>query len=376
MMKTNKGLLLLIAFALLAGVAFLVSRQTEPTAAGAIKQGDPLITVDPAIIASVEVIGATTSRVISVDQKWVFPEVANYPADVDALRGFVHELMDAKVGSTVVGGTELLEELGLGDSATLVKLASADGEVLAELHLGDSREGQSAGPMGFAPSGGTYVRIQGGPVVLTDAPFVGLPSSSSSWMKRRLTALPPAEIESISVNDDVNLLVKGFSTFELPGIATNKQLNSTTAGQLARAFQFLDFKEVVTGTDSFEATTRIQVRGNDGIILNVDLGEENENGVLYRQSADYIEPSAPTPETVAQDVAEDAENRESKVAEALATALAAHQDNVDAAKKTVKELNAKSKWTFRISSNAARSMRQSMESLQEDIPELEQPVEE
>ncbi len=247
----------------------------------------PLLALDDSRVAALvlETPGTPPLRVERRDNHWVLPAAASFPVDFTRFRGFVRSIMDLKAGSTVFGGEQLLEELGLREGeATVLRFLAEDGEELGVLQLGAERMNQA---QGYAD--GRYARVGGGPVrLLSEAPR-GLPTGPLPWVDTTLLGLGPDTLGSLVLThadgEEVRPEMDG-----LWSLSTLRFQDVRTAGE--------DFSPTVTATltakdEAYRVVLRLGPPNEQGLApvrYQVEGGEEQEkaNQLRARQNWEYL----------------------------------------------------------------------------------------
>jgi hypothetical protein len=333
----NAKKLLILAGVFAALVVLVLLTRSEPSH-GVDTEG-AWVEIDLSRVEEVEVASPDGDpvRVSRSGDVWVMPSKADYPVAFARFRDFMTSLTELEAGPPILGGEDMLEELGLDEAgATVVTWKTAEGEPLGSLKLGAPREGAVEGQFGRTP-GGRYARTGDGPVVLVDASPRGLPMDAMDWLEARLFAFAPSDIARITVTTGEDapftLDVEGYSDITLRGLdAETEALDTDKAGRLVRAFQYLNFTDVRPGDTPFEPASTLVLRLDNGIEASVEIGGTDSGDTLLRYSVAWNAPEAAPAEGEAP-------------------------QPPPAPPEPLEELRRKSAWTYTIAPHAATPLR-------------------
>ncbi len=302
-MKLRTVIVLLIALAVLAGVAILITRPSARPA----PVGEPALAgLDVNQVARMVVSSASGSCTLrKQDGRWVVSERFGYPADFERLAERLRVFADLKSGQVIRGGEGRPEEFGLDpDHAVHVTLAAADGRELARVAVGGTRKAAPDSLYAGYPMG-QYVRVADGPVQAAATTLPLFPSSPDEWIERELWSVPPAEIASVAVTSTqgaYTVRVTAPGAFEMDGLKKDEEVDGEAARRLTEGLQSLWAVSVADPAvpDAERGLDRPEVcvaAASDGRVYTVRLGSEAPGGGRFaRLAADFVQPAPPAAE--------------------------------------------------------------------------------
>lgn len=259
-MKGSKFLYLLIAAALIGGLALLMKSRDEASWQEAAVEAGSKLLGDLAVndVASVRLLGAE-GRVTAkrANDTWVIEERGNYPANFAKISALVRKVAELEPVQTVPLGegdaAALVLKLPTGgapdaETGTLVELSDASGKKLAALVAGKTHSTSSpdAGPMGMAGD-----MVTGRYLLLADAPgtaylvtetFSDLQTSPAQWIDKNFVRPgPPKRIEVKAEGKDRRWTIERDApgaAWKLAGAGKNDNLDPT---------KLLNIDSLVTG---------------------------------------------------------------------------------------------------------------------------------
>ena len=364
-MAPRKLGMLIIVFAVLLGAVFLMSRPRQETAAGGAQPGDAVFPgLDLNAVQAVRITGpGGTGTVARKEGAWVVTDLHDYPADFSELRRRLRALGELKIGQVADEGANLLDEYGLGANAARVTLQGQDGDDLAALTIGSTREGNRSGPYGGSFPDGQFIRAGEGPVLLVAQSVGPFPADGSAWIKKQLLEVPSAEIARVTVTRSNETYTVDFSDGHvMEGLAEDEEINTTEADRLSRALQYLSCVTVAGPSDledqGFEEpSTYVAETKDGGIRYTVRLGGVHDDGRLHPLSLDYEPPAEITRDEGEAEIPEgDGTNRVAQVEAKLAELKTARDEAIKTAREKLDELAFLEDWTYVISTYSADSM--------------------
>lgn len=352
-MKNKNVMLLVMAGAVLAALAWMTSR--EQVSDGANRIGQKLLP-DLAVNAVDEIIIATaaqTARVARVDNAWVLPDRYGYPADFETIRGLMLTLADLRIGQAVKAGDGQRARMALTpETATTITL-KAGGNRLVDLRLGINRQASNDDAMPYGMGGmtdGRYLAITGDPMAyLVGESLHEAVAEAKRWMDTALLDVSAEEVTTITMTNPEDgrfSLVKGEDgklAFETP--ENSKPFDDTKSWTLTGALSYLTLQDVADPAASGESL---------GFTTPRTFSVATKNGTQYTlRVSDPIDGSDERYVRIAVAFDAPAATNETAVAEANLEAEAA-----------AKALHEKlSPWTFRIASYKAGTLASPREAL-------------
>ena len=330
---TNKNLVILAAAAaVLGGAAYFCNSGRKIKSSNL--NGKPVLPAfDVSEVAKVDVGGKVT--LAATDSGWVIDSLYGYPADVTKIRENLLKLKDLTVGQTARG--QKIE------SGTKVDLKNAKGAVLASVTLGEQHmskpRGQAAQFGGGGYPDGRYVKFGDGVVLVKDSldAFDGDPKK---WCESRICSVPSADVKEVSYTKggETVKLIRKDSTWNLEGLGSKEELDSSKTYSLDSALSYLDFNNVAD-----PKKPEAEFGFATGSVYAVSL----KNGQSYTAKIGNASGA----------------DRYFKVSAAFAPVGTNATENATL-EKAVKDFNAKvGKWTYLISSYSADSMSKSRKDL-------------
>ena len=330
---TNKNLAILAAAAaVLGGAAYFCNSGRKIKSSNL--NGKPVLPAfDVSEVAKVDVGGKVT--LAATDSGWVMDSLYGYPADVTKIRENLLKLKDLTVGQTARG--QKIE------SGTKVDLKNAKGAVLASVTLGEQHmskpRGQAAQFGGGGYPDGRYVKFGDGVVLVKDSldAFDGDPKK---WCESRICSVPSADVKEVSYTKDGKTvkLTRKDSTWNLEGLGSKEELDSSKTYSLDSALSYLDFNNVAD-----PKRPEAEFGFATGSVYAVSL----KNGQSYTAKIGNASGA----------------DRYFKVSAAFAPVGTNATENATL-EKAVRDFNAKvGKWTYLISSYSADSMSKSRKDL-------------
>lgn len=297
-MKTNKLLLLLVAAAVLIGLAKLSSNRRRPAPAAALGQPVlPALDVNAVQSIALRPPAGEPLRIVKGDAGWTIPDSFDYPADFAKIRANLIALKDLKIGQVQRG-------MSLDTQAvTRVTLAGADGRELAALNLGAARQ-RDAAPGGYGPPQGRYVARAGDTAVyLVTEALDDLTGDAAAWMDTQLLSIPTDAIQTILLRDPAGAattLDRSSGTLSLPGLdAATEEFDASRAYGLESALSYLRFEKVadpaLSDAQTGLATGHLfQVTLKSGEIYTARIGGTPPSGAERYAKFDVALPPATT----------------------------------------------------------------------------------
>jgi len=352
-MKGSKFLYLLVAAALIGGLALLMkardeaSWQEESIAAGTKLLGDLAIND----VASVRLLGPD-GRVTAKrgDSGWVIEERQNYPADFARVSSLVRKIAELEPVQTIPLGegdqAALTLKVPEGDGpepemGTLVELADGSGKKLAALVVGKNHTTSSPGldPMMGGMVTGRYVVLVNAPqtAYLVTETLSDLQTSPAQWIDKNFVRPgQPKRIEVKSQVGDRNWTIERDvpgAAWKLAGAGKNQNLDTSKLLGVDSLVTGLAIADVPDGPDDArlkplkEKPVTVTIDSSEGLRYVLTFGESGADNLPAQMSVevtgDPLPPPAPAPvegqkpEQLAAKAMEDAKKaRDEKVAQA------------------------------------------------------------
>jgi len=283
-MDSKKLSILVIILVVVGSLAYL-TQQPSSTPASGLSAGDKIMPVfDANAVARFEVSGPEgTTRLKREDGRWLVESLYGYPADFSKLASQIRGLQDLKAGQVVRNGQNYLDEFGLDEaSASWLTLSDESGTELAKLGLGQEREGGM---------NERYVKTPDAEVALVDGEINRLPTKGQEWIDTTLLNVSSDQLTRITVAHDKNsytLNIGSNTSYSVEGMKEKKEeIDSNTAGRLARALQYMNFTEVLDPATSdealgFDAPTTYTATAKNGVTYTLRVGNGQESGTPVR----------------------------------------------------------------------------------------------
>lgn len=236
-MKKSRLLVLVVAAAILVGLAFLSGRARNPHKPQQI--GKPVLADLPLNDVQRIEISHAEKRVTlaNSDDGWVVQSLFNYPADFGKIRDTLLIVRDLTVGDVPRGVT--LDPAG----TTLVDLQNKAGKSLATLRLGEVRNKPNNDEGWSAPDGRSLAVNTDDTVFLVKDPLSAFVPDAKTWINTEIVNLPSSEIAAIAFAgpDGAFTLDRASGSLQLSGLglATNETFDASKAYGAESALNYL-----------------------------------------------------------------------------------------------------------------------------------------
>jgi hypothetical protein len=365
-MKKNKIVIMVAATIGLVTIAWLTSRNSTSESAPD-RMGEPLlkgINIDE--IASITMIGTSTSSLVRTENGWVVPEKFNYPANYDRLHRAVVSLDNVKIEQALTLSDKQKADMHIDANSPRIQMRDKNDKILLEVVLGDIRQSNNArrGPYGGMPTG-RFISTDGGKsVVVVSETFYSFDNPApKGWLATELCNLPATEIDSIRIStpgaDTISLKSDKDHQLKLEGLKAGDEVDTAKLSGVKNALSYLNLDDIADpklndkelGMDKpviFEAQTK------SNLLYVVKLGAKaNDSGARYaRINVTYAEPKL-----------DDGKADDNAKVTAEATKAKAH------------ELNAKlSKWTYILPSYKVKDLTKARSDLLKAKPAAAKPA--
>lgn len=291
-MKTRTLMMLCAGLVLLGLLVWGKNRPAATPTAYATGQA-VLPAFDPNTLNELRIVSGTQDVVLARNEAgWTVASRWNFPADFDRLRRLLRALAELKVGESLRGGIDALDEFGLATTSTNsttaqpaeLRWTAADGQSETRLVLGQPRT--SASPESFSLPDSQYARVNDGPVLLVAPYLEEVPRRADDWLSRKIIDEDPSSITTMqaTLQDGTcyGVLREGNSFRGLDALA-DKNINQEGANLWLRIWQNLNILSVADPASDrsalgFDQPDVVEARTRDGISLNVQLGRANDQG--------------------------------------------------------------------------------------------------
>lgn len=313
-MKSSTLIKLILALALLGGLAYWTTRKAPVSAnQSAAVAGKALAIdlngIDGFIVAS----GTQTVTLAKTEGTWTVETLWNYPADFDRVVDQLRQLGALKVGNIMPGGENQLAEFGLApdagvtneDGLVVVSFFGEGGKALSEVALGKPRLSRSGSPMSEGYPDGQFIRVDQGPVMLVDQYLGGIPRQPQDWLDKDLINAARAEVRRVVIKrpdgSTYEVLQETAGTFTVPGLADGEEMKTAGAELLAGCLQNLALTSVADPKLADDKTglnqaVEYMAELRDGTIYRIKVGnaQPDQFSRYARISADFTVPASPT----------------------------------------------------------------------------------
>ena len=302
-MKAKTLIILVVAVCVLSLAAYTLVLNKERGGAGT-KLGEKLYNNLPMNeVSEIRIFAPGGSVTLAKgDLKWGVKERNGYPANFMDITSLVKKVAALKKGRSFKAEPEALSRLSLQpmenkeakdeEKATHLILASAKGDVLADLFIGKERTGSSG-------NGGQYVKkAKSDEIVLVDKEFNLLNKTPEEWIDKDLFKIEPENIRSVICRN-----AEGNTVYHLerpekgkdPQITGSEPGLETDESKLNQAFDALSafmIQDVADATTQLNASShRFEYLLFDGTryILSPSKSGEGDEAVFYlKASVDYV----------------------------------------------------------------------------------------
>ena len=304
----------LLVITMLASIGALVVVLERPVT-GPLRTVDepafPTLRENPDAVAKVVLTGpdGTLTLVRETGKRWSALERYGYPVDADKLRALIVALADMRLVETKTSMPERYARLEVEDpeqadaKSRLLRVESADGQVLAEVILG-KRQHRLTGNQ----QAGTYLRRPGEAQSWLASGGVDLDTAIIDWLDEEVVDLDPARIGRIEIRPDAG---PGYiarrdepgAPLQLADLAEGEQANDEAdLSRLAGALGKLSLEEVKPRAElAWPAIEHTAIATSfDGVELTVRLAKvDDEPWAMLDARA--VEPLAAPPAEPASD---------------------------------------------------------------------------
>lgn len=239
-MKKSRLLVLVVAAAILVGLAFLSGRARNPHKPKQI--GKPVLADLPLNdVHRIEISHEGKSVALAhTDDGWVAESLFNYPADFGKIRDNLLTLRDLTVGDVQRGAT--LDP----NNTTLVDLQDKTGKSLATLRLGEVRNKPDSDAGWSAPDGRAIAANRDDTVFLVKDPLSAFEPDGKTWINTEIVNLPSAEIATIAFTGPEGTFTLGRTagSLQLSGLVTNETFDASKTFGAESALNYLRLADV------------------------------------------------------------------------------------------------------------------------------------
>jgi hypothetical protein len=298
-MSARVLVVLLVLLAVLGGGALLYQQQEaarRPQNAATL--GQPLFkALQAAEIASIRIV--EPERTLTLEQKesgWVIAERDGFPADLNAVRGFVLKALELKIGQSEPIGEKDRARLNLDASGTQVQFRGAGGKALGQLVVGKKYFKREPQNPKNAPADGRFVQRpeQPGTVYIVSDPLEQASASSAAWIDR--TAFKVEKIKTLQVRypDGGGWRIERSgdnADWKLDGAQAGEKLDVGKANAASYTLSLLELADVASkdATDTgLDKPIRIDATTLAGVSYAIRVGKaEGDNYyVTFKSSSD------------------------------------------------------------------------------------------
>lgn len=299
--KTMLAVLTALLFVVL-GVAFWLTRQIKPIVPEGPFPGEPVLAgFDPARVTGLTVVGAGVTSVVSrKDGQWVSDAMFGHPADSGRVSDQLDALAQMKVVQVLRDETMPADAYGLQPSeAVRVLLRGADGNVMTDISFGTRQAGERISSLAVE-SGGQYVRVAGGPVILADTLGSLSAGWGADWIEKDVVNLPMGSITEVRVTagaDAYAMKVLTNGGYVVEGMRPDEYVDGGVAVRLMRALSPLTVDAVANPETpaaelGFESPGAYEALTGDGTSYRVEIGAAAPRGGRYARVVESHSPGA------------------------------------------------------------------------------------
>lgn len=285
-MSAKTFLRLIVALAVLSGLAYWLNRPQGKVVVEGVSAGDPVLGgLDVNAITRLEIAsGVATTRLARTDKGWVSETWFGYPARFDRIAGTLRTLSDLEVGQVLRDGVRSPAEFGLDPAANIadyhrITLSGSDGAARV-VELGNLKQMRDAAETGMGIPTGRFLRSGDGPVVLVEETLTSVQAAPGEWVERRLLSLAADAIASVAIvgtNDEFTIRRNEENQFTLGRIEEGTQVDQSAVLRVLQAFQALQFEGIQDPSLAEEASgmtgpESVTVRTQDAMTYEVRFG--------------------------------------------------------------------------------------------------------
>lgn len=204
---------------------------------------------------------------------WGVVQRNSYPANVEMIRAFLRGLALSKRREPKTANPVRFDRLGLGESATRVRLADDTGGSLLDVSMGTRKENTSGRSLTYIfQETDTRAWLVGG---LENAPL-----DPAEWLDTGLLDINEARIRSVTVNGTVLERGAAETAFRVAGLADGE--TGAAAYKLAEPSRTLSGLSLIdvqkTGNPLVDPIASVEAVTHDGLIVSIAvfmMGEDN-----------------------------------------------------------------------------------------------------
>ncbi len=274
--------------------------------------------------------GENRIALVGSGESWSLESLPGFPIEPNRLRELILALAALEASDRMTDKPRNYDRLGVQEetpSGGRVKLLDENQKILADVFVGDEREGRATAPGGFSPSEGQYVRIGGDPWVYKTNKIVSLASDRTQWLEKELLKVKAEDLQSIQIDNAATtesfVLARGSSgELELENeIPTGMQIKDWAIDNVGRALSNLSLTDVLPASDSaVEFDGAYRAIQKNGLVYEVHTATREEKyfariaaqydsslnlGLSDERTSDSVEALAmPDPETEALELRE------------------------------------------------------------------------
>ncbi len=278
---------LLVATAIVVGLAFWVSAGHSPESSGETSGGPlvPAMKADINDVSRIRIIGAGELPLVTIDRsdtRWTVAERGGYPADIEKVREYLLRLADARLIEAKTSTESLYAKLGVED----VKAPEAKG---ARVEIDGLKKPVKliVGVFNGQGAGGTFVRRNDEKQSWLANGTLTPEKQPGNWLQKALVDIPSSRIQRIEITQGGKTLVARKDTaadanYQIDDVPKGRELNSAFEGNgIAAALAGMRFDDVRKAeelpVDAEHATVSARYLAFDGLIVNafsrVDSGK-------------------------------------------------------------------------------------------------------
>lgn len=245
---------------------------------------------------------------------WGLEQRAGHPIDIPRVTELVLAVATTDASGRLTQNPENYARLGVESddpAGGRVTFLDDEGEVVADLYIGDQRTAPAEQPGGFAPTIGQYVRTGDDPWVYQIEDTLTIDREPTDWLVKEIADVEPSTIRTVRVEDEGStgsfvLTREGEAPFALATeIPEGYEVDASAVRNAATGFSNLRMEDVMPADDPragrIEFTRTYAATLKNGLTYVAHLGKPNaEDDAAAATDTVTTETAAAEPDEVAE----------------------------------------------------------------------------
>ena len=248
----------------------------------------PALRADPDVVAKVSLTTTAGEVVVGRDDQgaWRVESKAGYAADAKKVRALVVGLSDMRLAKAMTKNPERFARLEVEDhdaegaQSRLIRLEGKGGQVLAEMLLGKSRAGYTAGS-----EGGSYLRRVGENQAWLATGSLEIESEPVDWLVKEVVNIDDDQVKSVEITPPEGEAFavarpESDAEFSLDRLPEGRSLEESEVNRLASGLAFVNLDDVTPKSEAALTGTPHKARFTtfDGLAVTAELFAQQGEG--------------------------------------------------------------------------------------------------